>query len=110
MKLHFYYKYISPLVNAFLVTAINVWWRSKTYAEPPGLLFISIFLGSAILVAFLLNQRKKDSFDGTLPFVLKRQGILFISTFFIMYVLEFVLFGIYFVAINMYHCGLPFCV
>ena len=110
MKLNFYFNFVSPVISAVLVTALNILWGNKTYAEPTSFLFISIFLGGALLIAFLLNRRKRKNFDGTLSFALKRQGILLISTFVIMYILKFVLFGIYFVAINVYYCGLPFCV
>ncbi len=107
MQLNFYFNYVSPMVSAVLVTALNVLWSD---VETPRFLFFSFFLVGAILVAFVLNRRKNDGFNGKLSFVLKRQGILLISTFFAMYVLEIVLSGIYFVGISMYSCGAPFCV
>jgi len=110
MKLLYYYKYISPLIIALLVTVLRMWWISETRTELPGFAFASVFFGVAILVAFLLNRMNKGRFDGTAVFVLKQQGILLVSMFLIMYVLELVLLGLYFVIVNLRDCGLPFCV
>lgn len=111
MSVQFYNKYILPLISAILVTLIKVWWHNSIYAEPYTIQYSFIFFIITVFVAYLLNLYwKYDMNNKMMGPIFIRQGKIIVVTFVAMYILEFVIFGLWFAVINISSCGLPFCV
>jgi hypothetical protein len=104
-----YYKYVLPLVNAVLVTILNILWNIETETNQSFHFYI-VFLTIAIIVSFLIINKRNYKFNETFGSLLKEQGLSFVLTFLTMYFLQFIILGIFFIAINFYSCSLPFCV